>query len=53
MYEPNMNEENLMRALQDLGYQVWWTGYEIDSDAANFIKNTVDILIRKGWVKGE
>ena len=41
------------KALQDLGYQVWWTGYEVGTNAANYTKSTVEILINKGWVKGE
>ena len=53
MSEPNAFEAQLMLALKDLGYQVWWNGYDIITNADNYTKSTIEILINRGWVKGE
>lgn len=52
MYNPNKNENAIMVALQDLGYQVWWTGYDIVTSAPNDTKTVLGFLIKKGWIKG-
>ena len=53
MSEPNELEATLMAALKDLGYQVWWNGYDIITNADNYTKSTIEILINRGWVKGK
>jgi hypothetical protein len=53
MYEPNGYETTLMQGLKDLGYTVWWDGSKIISNADNYTKSTLEILVNRGWVKGE
>jgi hypothetical protein len=53
MYEPNKQDELQMKAYEDLGYNVWWNGYDIISDTTEDIRKIVISLVEKGWVKGE
>ena len=49
MYEPNQEEELLMKALEDIGYWVWWNGYDVTSNVTEDVKSVVVSLIKKGW----
>jgi hypothetical protein len=51
MYEPNQQEEVIMEAYKDLGYQVWWNGYDITSNTTENVRSIVISLINKGWTK--
>lgn len=53
MYDPSQQDEAIMAALQDLGFQVWWNGYSIVSNTTEDIRKVVASLVSKGWVKGE
>jgi hypothetical protein len=51
MYEPNKQEELLMKAYEDLGFWAWWNGYDVTSNATNDVQKVVTSLIAKEWVK--
>lgn len=50
MYEPNQQEVLLLKVLRDLGYWVWWDGYDVISNSTFEVKKVVKSLIEKGWI---
>ena len=53
MYDPSQQDECIMAAYKDLGFDVWWNGYDIISNTTEDIRKVVASLVTKGWVKGE
>ena len=53
MYDPNEQEELLIKAYKDLGYDVWWNGYDIISNTTENVRSVVISLIKKGWTREE